>query len=323
MHTTEEAAPACPKPGCVPESSRVNHGLDAAAPVRHAACLNCAEPLLPTASGAAPVHCPVCGQETRVRPPTLGEFLQQFGGAYLATEGALWRSLKLLLLQPGELTRQYLAGRRKHYVLPLRLYLTISVVTFLLLRIAASLSMSVQVPSDLDLQRGVWSVTDIRSPVNAGLDSGKFFCRGLPEWFCQRLEARLDTDAQGLRREVEAITSRFISNVGGAMFVMLPLFALLLKLAYWNRQLHYTEHLVFALHLHAFGFLCLLLTRLPLPWLAAPVATWVLVYALAALKSVYGGRWHWLCLRAGLVSIAYGLALAIALVCLAFWSLLF
>ncbi|MBV9892329.1 MAG: DUF3667 domain-containing protein, partial [Rhizobacter sp.] len=31
-----------------------------------------------------------------------------------------------LTLQAGALTAKYLAGRRKHYVLPLRLYLTIS-----------------------------------------------------------------------------------------------------------------------------------------------------------------------------------------------------
>jgi hypothetical protein len=50
-----------------------------------------------------------------MRPPTLiSEFMQQFGGAYFSTEGALWRTLKLLLLKPGELTVQYLAGRRKH-----------------------------------------------------------------------------------------------------------------------------------------------------------------------------------------------------------------
>jgi Protein of unknown function (DUF3667) len=292
-------------------------------PGAHAACLNCGEPLLPTASGAAPGHCPACGQETRVRPPTLGEFLQQFGGAYFATEGALWRSLKLLLLKPGELTRQYLAGRRKHYVLPLRLYLTISVLTFLLLRMVAGVSMNLQLPSDLDLRKGVWSITDMYSPVNAGLNDGTFFCRGLPIWFCNRLETRLDTDPKGLRREVAALPGRLISNVGGAMFVMLPLFALLHKLAYWNRRLHYTEHLVFALHLHAFWFLCLLLTLLPVAWLAGLVAVLVPAYALAALKRVYGGRWHWLCLRAGLVSIVYGLALALGLVCLIFWSLLF
>ena len=72
--------------------------------------------------------CPGCGQETTLRPPTLGEFAQQFGGSYLSTEGALWRTLKLLLTRPGALTREYLAGRRRHYVLPLRLYLTASVV---------------------------------------------------------------------------------------------------------------------------------------------------------------------------------------------------
>ena len=61
-----------------------------------------------------------------MRPPTLLEFAQQFGGAYLSTEGALWRTLGLLLLRPGELTRRYLNGQRKHYILPLRLYLTTS-----------------------------------------------------------------------------------------------------------------------------------------------------------------------------------------------------
>jgi predicted RNA-binding Zn-ribbon protein involved in translation (DUF1610 family) len=82
--------------------------------------------------------CPECGQETTVRAPTLGEFAQQFGGAYFAAEGALWRSLKLLLLRPGALTEEYLAGRRKHYVLPLRLYLTISLLVLLVVRVAGS-----------------------------------------------------------------------------------------------------------------------------------------------------------------------------------------
>jgi hypothetical protein len=265
----------------------------------------------------------VCGQETRVRPPTLREFAQQFGGTYFATEGALWRSLKLLLLKPGELTRQYLAGRRKHYVLPLRLYLTISVLTFLLLRLVAGVSMSMQMPSDLDLSKGLWTVTSTQSPINAGLNDGAFFCRGLPTWFCNRLETRLDTDPKGLQREVEALPGRFISNLGGVMFFMLPFFALLHRLAYWNRGLRYTEHLVFALHLHAFWFLCLLLTLLPVTGMAMVAAVLVPAYALAALRRVYGGRWHWLALRASLVAVLYALALVIGLVALVFWSLLF
>lgn len=264
----------------------------------------------------------MCGQETTLRPPTLGEFLQQFGGAYFATEGALWRSLKLLLLKPGELTRHYLAGRRKHYVLPLRLYLTISVLTLLLLRLVAGVSADIPLASDVDLRQGVWSVTDVKSPINAGLDNGAFFCHGLPAWFCKRLETRLDTDAKAWRRDLERLPGRLISNVGGAMFIMLPLFALLLKLAYWNRQLHYTEHLAFALHIHAFGFLCLLLTLLPLKWLSLLVAAMVLVYFVAALKRVYSGRWYWLGLRASLVAVVYALALALGLLFLIFWSMI-
>ena len=64
-----------------------------------AACLNCSEPLPPP----RPRFCPACGQETHLRPPRIGEFIQQFGGAYFATEGALWRTLKWLLFKPGEL----------------------------------------------------------------------------------------------------------------------------------------------------------------------------------------------------------------------------
>ena len=103
-------------------------------PATAESCRNCGAGFGPI----RPRFCPACGQETNLKPPTLMEFAQQFGGAYLSTEGALWRTLKLLVGKPGELTRQYLAGRRKHHVLPLRRYLTISVVTLLMLRLLAS-----------------------------------------------------------------------------------------------------------------------------------------------------------------------------------------
>ena len=74
--------------------------------VTPAACANCGEPF----ASPPPAFCPACGQESRVRAPTLGEFVQQFGGAYFSTEGALWRKLKFQLLKSGELTCQYVAG---------------------------------------------------------------------------------------------------------------------------------------------------------------------------------------------------------------------
>ena len=283
------------------------------------ACANCGEPF----ASPPPAFCPACGQESRVRAPTLGEFIQQFGGAYFSTEGALWRTLKLLLLKPGELTRQYLAGRRKHYVLPLRLYLTISLVTILLMRLVAGTDAELGLPADLDLRQGEYALLAIDGDTGAGLKDGVFYCRGMPAWFCKRLERRLDTDPKGLQREADALSGRFIGNLGGAMFLMVPLFALLQKLVHWNRRLRYTEHLVFALHLHAFWFICLLLTLLPVPGMVTVATVLVPLYALAALKRVYGGRWPWRWLRAAAVSLAYAVALAFVLVGAVIWSLLF
>ena len=282
-------------------------------------CANCGAPFVPERRA----FCPECGQETRLRAPTLGEFVQQFGGAYFSTEGALWRTLKLMLLRPGELTRQYLAGRRKHYVLPLRLYLTISLVTLLLMRVLAGAEINLGGSADLDLSKGEYTLLQFDENTGAGLKDGVFFCRGMPAWVCKRLERRLDTDPKGLQREAEALSGRLIGNLGGAMFLMVPLFALLQKIVYWNRGLRYTEHLVFALHLHAAWFLCLLLTLLPWQWMPAVAALIVPWYALASLKRVYGGRWGWRWLRAAGVSLAYGVALSFALVGAIVWSLLF
>ena len=199
-------------------------------------CLNCGEPL----AVPRPRFCPVCGQETNLRPPRLGEFLQQFGGAYFATEGALWRTLKLLLFKPGELTRQYLGGRRKHYVLPLRLYLTISLAVLLLLRVVAAVT--IEAPGAIELQGAEPASLQLDLGVGrAGLQDGVFFCTDLPGWLCRRIQRRIDVEPKLFAREVEQFGLRFVAHLGGAMFLLLPAFALGLQLVYRNRRLRYTE----------------------------------------------------------------------------------
>jgi hypothetical protein len=282
-------------------------------------CLNCNTPF----ADPRPNFCPACGQESNVRPPRLGEFLQQFGGAYFATEGALWRTLKLLLLKPGELTKQYLAGRRKHYVLPLRLYLTISLLMLVVLRLLASGAMDQAFKFDVDLTKGEYSLFQFGDGSGAVLRDGVFTCTKLPAWVCQRLERRIATDPKGVQRVVADLGERAISNIGAAMFVMLPSFALWLKLVYWKRRLHYTEHLVFALHLHTFWFMALSLLLFGQPWLDFIAVVAVPWYALLAMRRVYGGRWWPLLLRALLVSQLYAVVLSFALFGVAFWSMVF
>ncbi|MBK6789996.1 MAG: DUF3667 domain-containing protein [Betaproteobacteria bacterium] len=224
----------------------------------------------------------------------------------------MWRTLKLLLFKPGELTRQYLGGRRKHYVLPLRLYLTISLAVLLLLRVVAAVT--IEAPGAIELQGAEPASLQLDLGVGrAGLQDGVFFCTDLPGWLCRRIQRRIDVEPKLFAREVEQFGLRFVAHLGGAMFLLLPAFALGLQLVYRNRRLRYTEHLVFALHVHAFWFVMLALVMTDLPWLSSLAALAVPVYTLLAMRVVYGGRWGPRLLRAALVSVLYGLTLGLAL----------
>ncbi len=65
----------------------------------------------------------------------------------------------------------------------------------------------------------------------------------------------------------DALFDALVHNIPRAMFVFLPLLALVMKLLYWRPKRYYVEHLLFLVHNHAFVFLALaitgLLTRIP------------------------------------------------------------
>ena len=286
-----------------------------------AACLNCGCSF----GDPRPRYCPSCGQETNVKPPTLIEFAQQFGGSYIAAEGALWRTLKLLLFRPGQLTREYLAGRRRRYVLPLRLYLTVSLIVLLALRFTTAINIDVD-PSSIatagGAQKKSFVVIDFGADRRAGLADGKFYCVGLPRWACDRLERRLDLDPKNLARELREAPARFLSHWGTAMFLLVPAFAAWQRLVYRNRGLRYTEHLVYALHLHTFWFIALPLMLADFAPLQVAAGLATPVYSLMAARRVYGGRWWPTLLRAATVMTLYGLTMSVALMIVTVWTLL-
>jgi hypothetical protein len=268
-----------------------------ATPLTPANCPNCDTPF----PAPRPKFCGACGQESNLRAPTLLEFIQQFGGAYISTEGALWRTLWRLLLLPGQLTLEYLAGRRRRYVLPLRLYLTISVLALLSLRLVTSSKIEANAPEikgpssskAIQLEQGDTSNIQIGGlgGYKAGLKKGVFFCEKLPASMCKRLERRFTLDHAGKAKEMVQLSERALGNIGTTMFVLLPCFALWLTLIFWDKRMRYTEHLIFALHLHAFWFSMVLLMLIQSEALSAIAAIATLIYPLIALQRVYRCRW--------------------------------
>jgi len=107
-------------------------------------------------------------------------------------------------------------------------------------------------------------------------------------------------------------TERMVASVfhvlPQTMFVLMPLFALLLKITYIFKRRLYMEHLIVALHSHAFLFLSLMLGMIVYmlrawlvphaAWLNAPLWTviwalwaWSLLYLLLMQKRVYRQGW--------------------------------
>lgn len=128
----------------------------------------------------------------------------------------------------------------------------------------------------------------------------------------------------------ERAVTRLFASLPQVLLVMVPLFALLLKVVYLFRRRLYMEHLIVALHSHAFLFLALLLAAglaMLDHWLGAMTAwvahvlhllTWVLacwvpVYLLLMQKRVYRQGWGMTLLTYGVVGGAYLCLLCVTL----------
>ncbi len=97
-------------------------------PQKSEICLNCNFPLRPEDN-----FCPNCGQENNVRNvPARYLIVELFEGFY-SFDTKLWNTIKASIIKPGRITLDYLEGKRARYVPPLKFYLFISFVFFLLL----------------------------------------------------------------------------------------------------------------------------------------------------------------------------------------------
>ena len=77
--------------------------------------------------------CPNCGQSTATLEESFWVVLRSQLNELLDIDGRLARTVKVLLAHPGELSYAFNQGKRQFYTPPLRLYLAVSILFFLLL----------------------------------------------------------------------------------------------------------------------------------------------------------------------------------------------
>jgi len=261
-------------------------------------CLNCNGRL----SGP---FCSSCGQRAVPPDPTVAELT---GDAWQELSGYDGRILATVrgLLRPGHLTLEYIAGRRAHYLPPLRVYLAVSVLYFVLAASAPQLS-----------QRGgpVVSLNGVR------IVSGAPSAEALTDAERAQILAQVDDSPALLRpmlrsvlEDPAAFRSRIFTNMPRVLFAMLPVFAAIVSLFYRGRN--FPVSLVFAAHLHAFAFVALGVAELAkFPGsraVSVAVSALALVtlaaYVLLAFRRIYGGGWASIVGKGIVIGIVYTIA---------------
>jgi len=295
-------------------------------PVTHepGPCLNCGQHLW-----VNELFCPHCGQKRLERGDMsfshlLGESLLD----YFHFDSKFFSTILPLIYKPGWLTLEFMKGKRKKYVEPFKLFLVISVIYFLLLPLSKEVEKEEANPVKIDTA-GLNSRNG-----KAELNKLHYTIKGVPLSITAEDSMRRETDSTGIKAYVdkhfskEGPAAKYIMRqvlkimiskgqslvtvlehtASKLIFLLIPVFALLLKLFYIRRKRLYFEHLIFSLHLHAFFFLFLiacLLIEFFVPVSLMIILIVFLVYGFIALKKYYRQSFGKSLLKMTLITFSY------------------
>lgn len=328
-------------------------------------CLNCG-------TEVPERYCTHCGQENAVPHESFAHLVKHFVGDVVHYDSQFLVTLKYLLFRPGRLTKEYMAGKRVRYVNPIKLYIFISFVFFLVLAMLShesgghengeaethetaadtahaaapkkkrvedirSVSEVISVVQD-SLKHGLNRTEDDEplSPEDSvtlakalqkikkakddksyrSLEEYDSTQRALPkdqrDGKMERYFTRRVLRMQGSYKDGD-FEEALKHNIPKMMFVLLPLFALWLKIMYNWKRWYYTDHAIFALHVHCFAFVLLLISLVLDHYLDTDAFTgWgivlLFVYLWLALKHTYQQSYRRSLLKAVLLLTGYSIS---------------
>ncbi len=272
-------------------------------------------------------YCSDCGQREGIADQRFLEVARDLASDVIEIDSRFWRTLYPLILRPGLLSAEYFAGRRARYLPPLRLYLVLSFCLFLYFSFAASTGLGPGFVS-IDGETGEVAALEEDSapdpdPNELNIDFGATD-EDSPVWL-KEIERRVEVNASSLRDNPKPLVDSMLDYGPQLMFVLLPLFALLVQFAYLFSPYHYLQHLVFALHYHSFAYLLYLLeVALEKLWdgVGTLLLLWMLAYLPVALHRAYGSGWRGALGKALFLYFGYGVLMLAGSISVLIWAIL-
>jgi hypothetical protein len=232
--------------------------------------------------------CPNCGQENTDSRKTFHHLFIHFFEDLTHYENAFWKTIKNLLFKPSTLTKEYLSGKRLSYLAPVRLYIFISFITFLLIamfpnKVSENLSKSENdITSNLIKQEKKEEAKDshdknyLESKTMKQVNKNYFRLKTMKEidsiqkygkeseklsdfqyWVYEK--AAHVTEHNTKREIIEKFIESFIHNIPKILFIIMPFFAFFLWIFHSKKRWYYFDHGIFTLHYFSFLLLMFLI----------------------------------------------------------------
>jgi uncharacterized protein DUF3667 len=212
-------------------------------------------------------------------------------------DGRLFSTLKLLFLKPGQLTLDFVQGRRARHLGPITLFLTAGAIYFVLAQNALGAA--------FDLRKVMKSIQDPR--------------------VVSHIEQRATSSGMTLDAYLQYRHDRFIKIYKPAYMTAVLFGAVWLVLLFRKPPRYLIEHLVFVLHTGSFGFLLTTMLSWTHRWLRFDPfigTAGILIYFVIAARRFYGGGAWWTLALKGLLLQVLEFALVLLALSLAFvWAI--
>lgn len=260
--------------------------------------------------------CYLCGQEYSGARRSIAHLLYEAFEGMFHADGRLWKTLPRLFLKPGQLTRDYIEGKKAPQAPPFSIYLVV-VVLFVFVGTLAEKPLP---PINHTYVPAAGSADAIRQAKMIKLYTPKAGDSAAQKWFDARAMAAL-ADPERFRLTAESWEHR-------AAILMLPIAALLLSAIFvFQRRFYVYDHLVFSMHSLAFVGLVLTASTIvyalfggawaALLWLLLPVHLFV------HMRGFYGSSTFGTLARMALLFVTSAIAFSLLLFALVVVSLYF
>lgn len=282
-------------------------------------------------------YCPNCGQDNSFKRANIHHFFMDFLASMFNFDSKVLTTFKDIFI-PGRIVVNFTSNKRARYVFPVKFFLFVSFLYFLLLSFNIgennnAISRSVVMEDSVANEISSAGVTIPRTGKNTTetLMLNEIKASPHPDSLIEKYIAYKYPNSNRFKKNVyrnitkistghldsDELFEKIQRNISYSMFLLMPLFALFLKMIYFRSKRHYSDHLVFSMYFHSLAFL-LLIISLILEWIGLQIyivfVLAILTYLLIMLKRVYGQRWVKTSLKFIFLSFNYSLSIVIVLI---------